>query len=182
MSARVSIRGFRWAALALSLLTCATPRVRAQGVGFVPVVAPFPSGVTFPGTPVVSDDRRYVRLTVAPQFNTLEGFNTISVPAAVSGGGGNGLGGLSGLGLGLGGGNRVAAGMNGIIEPGMGAGPDMNGPGFATPGAGAILAGLGGPVAPPRLSDGLPPVASAGPRLKSKGPRVVHKKAGAARR
>ncbi len=41
-------------------------------------------------TPVVSADRRYVRMTLSPTFTVLNNFFTISVPAAV---GGSGLGG-----------------------------------------------------------------------------------------
>ncbi len=41
-------------------------------------------------TPVVSADRRYVRMTLSPFFTAIESFYTISVPAAV---GGSGLGG-----------------------------------------------------------------------------------------
>ena len=43
-------------------------------------------------TPVVSADRRYVRMTLSPFFTAIEGFDTIQVPAAV---GGSGLGGGS---------------------------------------------------------------------------------------
>jgi hypothetical protein len=56
-------------------------------------------------TPVVSVDRRYVRLGVSPFFTGLQGFDTFSVPAAVGGGGLGGLGG--GLGF---------AGMDGPID------------------------------------------------------------------
>src|SRR5262249_5071106 len=41
-------------------------------------------------TPVVSADRRYVRMTLAPTFTALESFFSVQVPAAV---GGSGLGG-----------------------------------------------------------------------------------------
>lgn len=164
MSDGTSARGITTIALPLLwlllLLVLAAPATtRAQAVGFMPGVSSFPNGVTLPVTPVVSDDRRYVRLTLAPQFNALEGFDSYSVPAAVSGGGGaGGLGGLRGLGGG-GGGGRFAAGMNGVIEPGApsgllagfdGYGP--TGPTFASPGPAALLSGYAGPIAPPRLS------------------------------
>jgi type II secretory pathway component GspD/PulD (secretin) len=68
------------------------PIVGPGSVAFVPGVGLIPSGVTLTVTPVVSADRRYVRLTLAPFFNTLNNFTTIQVPAAV---GGSGLGGAS---------------------------------------------------------------------------------------
>ena len=40
----------------------------------------FPNGVTLTVTPVVSADRRYVRMTLTPFFNALNGFTTIHVP------------------------------------------------------------------------------------------------------
>ncbi len=67
-----------------------TPIVGPGSVAFVPTPAPLPNGVTLTVTPVVSADRRYVRLTISPLFNTIAGFTTINVPAAV---GGSGLGG-----------------------------------------------------------------------------------------
>ena len=67
-----------------------TPIVGPGSVAFVPTPAPLPNGVVLTVTPVVSADRRYVRLTISPVFNTIAGFTTIQVPAAV---GGSGLGG-----------------------------------------------------------------------------------------
>ena len=66
------------------------PIVGPGSVAFVPTPSPLPNGVTLNVTPVVSADRRYVRMTPEPVFNTIEGFTTIQVPAAV---GGSGLGG-----------------------------------------------------------------------------------------
>jgi type II secretory pathway component GspD/PulD (secretin) len=66
------------------------PIVGPGSVAFFPQVASFPNGVQLFVTPVVSADRRYVRMTLSPFFTALEGFNSISVPAAV---GGAGLGG-----------------------------------------------------------------------------------------
>ena len=59
--------------------------VRGQAVGFQPVVGSFPSGTTLTVTPAVTADRRYVRMSVNPFFNNLLGFDTYSVPAAVTG-------------------------------------------------------------------------------------------------
>ncbi len=69
-----------------------TPIIGPGSVGFLPQPTPFPNGVQLFVTPVVSADRRYVRMTLSPIFTALEGFTTISVPAAV---GGSGLGGGS---------------------------------------------------------------------------------------
>lgn len=69
-----------------------TPIVGPGSVAFFPQVQSFPNGVQLNVTPVVSADRRYVRMTLSPTFTVLESFNTIQVPAAV---GGSGLGGGS---------------------------------------------------------------------------------------
>jgi type II secretory pathway component GspD/PulD (secretin) len=66
------------------------PIVGPGSVAFLPVPQSFPNGVTLNVTPVVSADRRYVRMTLSPFFTAIESFNQISVPAAV---GGSGLGG-----------------------------------------------------------------------------------------
>jgi type II secretory pathway component GspD/PulD (secretin)/uncharacterized protein YigA (DUF484 family) len=66
------------------------PIVGPGSVAFVPTPSPLPNGVMLNVTPVVSADRRYVRMSLSPTFNTIEGFTTIQVPAAV---GGSGLGG-----------------------------------------------------------------------------------------
>ena len=77
----------RTVAASLGLLAAMASDAWAQGVAFVPTVSSFPNGVTLQATPVVSADRRYVRLGMNPVFSALEGFNTYSVPAAVTGGG-----------------------------------------------------------------------------------------------
>jgi type II secretory pathway component GspD/PulD (secretin) len=66
------------------------PIVGPGSVAFFPQVAPFPNGITLNVTPVVSADRRYVRMTLSPFFTALQSFTQIQVPAAV---GGSGLGG-----------------------------------------------------------------------------------------
>jgi hypothetical protein len=109
------------------------PALLAQGVAFQPVVGALPVGPSLGVTPVVSADRRYVRLSLNAQFIDNAAFNTFMVPGAVSGGpsgpgalGGVGLGGIGGLGGGGGGGGRVGgqflAGMNGVIDPSVGFG------------------------------------------------------------
>jgi hypothetical protein len=103
-------------------------------VAFTPNIGIAPTGETMTVTPVVSPDRRYVRLTVNPFFNAVNGFSSFTTPlGAVGGAGGNavgggGLGGALGGAGGLGGGGLRAvgfgavggnfdAGMNGVIGP-----------------------------------------------------------------
>ncbi len=109
----------------------AAPSARAQAVGFQPVPAPLPSGVMLNVTPAVSADRRYVRLSIGASFQTIEGFTTYSVPAAVSGGGAGmngplgaipGLGGIAGAGGGAG-----AARPAGLLAPAPASPPPPNG-------------------------------------------------------
>lgn len=64
-----------------------TPVVGAGAVAFQPSIGSFADGVQLLVTPVVSADRRYVRMTMAPIFQTLQGFDTFTIPAAVGGGG-----------------------------------------------------------------------------------------------
>jgi type II secretory pathway component GspD/PulD (secretin) len=74
----------------INFVSSLLPIVGPGSVAFFPSVQSFPNGVTLMVTPVVSADRRYVRMTLSPFFTAIEGFDTISVPAAV---GGSGLGG-----------------------------------------------------------------------------------------
>ena len=67
-----------------------TPVVGAGAVAFTPQVGTLPDGVQLQVTPVVSADRRYVRLSLAPQFNTVDALTTLTFPAAAVGGGGFG--------------------------------------------------------------------------------------------
>ncbi len=64
-----------------------TPIVGPGAVAFQPVVQSFPNGVQLFVTPVVSADRRYVRMSLAPQFTALERFNTYQAGGAVVAGG-----------------------------------------------------------------------------------------------
>ena len=89
------------------------PHARGQAVAFEPVPGQALTGSTLGVTPVVSADRRYVRLSVNPSFNVLNGFTTFAIPAAVSGG------------------PSVNAGMNGVIGPvGVDDGSGINPYGF----------------------------------------------------
>ncbi len=69
-----------------------TPIVGPGSVAFFPQPAPLPDGVQLSVTPVVSADRRYVRLSLAPFFQTINGLQSFPVPAAVGGGGLGGQG------------------------------------------------------------------------------------------
>lgn len=132
-----------------ALLLASGSPARGQAVGFFPTPAVIPDGVSMGVTPVATVDRRYVRLSVQPQFVGFIGFDTFPVPGAVSGGGGVGLGGgLGGLGGGLGGGGggrlggglaNVPVGFAGQFDAGMGGvqGPADPYAGFAYPGAGS---------------------------------------------
>lgn len=112
--------------VALGLAALLAPSARAQAVAFQPVIGSFPDGVMLSATPVVSADRRYVRLTVNPQFTALTGFDTFTVPAAVSGGPGGALpAGLAGINGPMGGAAAPArpAAMAGPVAVGGGSSP-----------------------------------------------------------
>jgi hypothetical protein len=113
--------GIRLALLAIATVLLLAPSLPAQAVAFQPIPGALPVGPTLSVTPVVSADRRYVRLTLNPQFIDNAAFTTLSVPAAVGGGpGGPGALGRVGLGMGVGGGGgQFLAGMNGVIDPTM---------------------------------------------------------------
>lgn len=105
----------------LAVVAPARPALAQSSVAFAPTIGTIPDGVTLSVTPVVSADRRYVRLTnLNPTFIAFDRFDTFTVPAAVSGGGlGLGGGGLGGLGGGLGGGggfNSVGLGGTGALS------------------------------------------------------------------
>lgn len=105
-------------------------------VAYQPFVAPYFNGVTLDVTPVVSADRRYVRMTATPFFNTVNGFTTYSAPlAAVSGGGvvgggggGGGAGGFAGMNGTVGGMNGAVGGMNSAVGGGRAMGYPMGRP------------------------------------------------------
>jgi hypothetical protein len=77
---------------------------RAQ-IAYTPIVSSILNGSALTAQPIVSADRRYVRLTLTPYFNTVNGFTTYSAPiGAVGGGFGGGFGGFGGVAGGFGGG------------------------------------------------------------------------------
>jgi len=114
-------------AAALGLITLGVqgllPHARGQAIAYEPVIGLAPTGSTLSVTPVVSADRRYVRLSVNPSFNVVNGFSTFGIPGAVSGG------------------PSVNAGMNGVIGPvGVDDGSGINPYGFVG-NVGAMRAG-----------------------------------------
>jgi hypothetical protein len=142
-------------ALGLFALIGGLPTAANAQIAYVPEVGLLPTGVTMTVTPVVSADRRYVRLSVNAFFNDLNNIQTISFPGGAVGGGNFGGGAVAG----------VNAGMNGVIgdeyyESGVQVGNGMNanagggrpemmraGPHPADQGLGGgdpILAGAGG--------------------------------------
>ena len=119
-------------------VTSLQPIVGNFAVGFQPVITSLQEGVTLTVLPVVSADRRYVRVTVSPQFQNVTDVFTFAFLS-----GGTGAGGIGGGG-GLGGGQ---VGQQGNIAGNIGgnaAGGNIGG-GVGGLGAGGIggLAGGG---------------------------------------
>ncbi len=104
-------------------------------IAYEPVVNWYLNGAALTATPVVSADRRYVRMTLNPYFNTVNGFTTYSAQLGAVSGGGVGGGGIGGGGGGAGG---------GIGGGGGGAGGGFGGGGA---GGGAFVGGMNGVVA-----------------------------------
>jgi hypothetical protein len=106
----------------LLVLALAPGRAKGQAVAFDPTIGSIPDGVSLNVTPVVTADRRYVRLSLGVQFQTIDGFSNFPIPGAVGGGGGGrgGLGGAGGGGLGgLGGGGLGGAAGGGLAGGGL---------------------------------------------------------------
>ena len=97
-----------------------TPTVGFFSVGFQPQIAVIPDGVFMFVQAVISADRRYVRLTVIPNFTAItdvQSFSFVSgAGSATTQGntGGGGGGGLTGFGGGFGGGQGAGFGAGGI--------------------------------------------------------------------
>jgi hypothetical protein len=152
------------------LALSSTQPAQAQAIALSPVVSSFPNGVQLNATPVVSADRRYVRMSLNPQFTALERFNTYTIPIAAAaggsgrggfggfGGGGGGFGGFGGFGGGGAGGGGGRVGALDIVNPGLGGpSPQMIAfHGMASPDASAVLGGEGDVASRPSLSAGLP--------------------------
>ena len=109
------------------------PNIAPGAVGFSPLVQPFPDGIFLFVNGVVSADRRYVRLSMSPQFMNIidvQTFTNVNAGGAGIGGGGGfggggggfggggggaggGFGGLGGIGGGFGGGGAGGGGFGG---------------------------------------------------------------------
>jgi hypothetical protein len=156
--------GFRCRLITAAALVLLAPEIMAQGVAFQPVVGAIPNGPSLSVTPVVSFDRRYVRLGINPQFLAVQGFNTYLVPAAVSSGP-SGPGAVGG---------QFLAGMNGVIAPGMDTGNAglLSNPGFNGNLPGSDLDAMAARPqldypAPPRAAAAKTPKRGRGTRAKS---------------
>jgi general secretion pathway protein D len=127
--------------VARPFVTSVIPVVSAFAVGFQPVIQNIQDGIFMTVQAVVSADRRYVRLSVAPFFNNVTDIFTFSFVSGAQptiggqgGGGGLGGGGLGGGGLGGGGGGGF----------GGGGGGGFGGGGFGGGGFGGGGGGIGG--------------------------------------
>lgn len=84
-----------WLALILTIELNIRTQANGQAVGFAPRIGVVPDGVALNVAPVASADRRYVRMGAYPTIVNFGGFEVVTVPAAVGGGGfGGGLGGV----------------------------------------------------------------------------------------
>ncbi len=122
-------------------VTSLTPTVGIFSVGFTPTITVLNEGVQMQVQAVISADRRYVRLTVIPQFSNITDVFTFSFQ---QGGGGGGAGGGGAGGGGIGGG-----GIGGLGGGGLGGIGGLGGGGLAGLGGGLAgfpggLGGLGG--------------------------------------
>ncbi len=157
-------------ALGLFALVAGVPSpARAQAIAYIPEVGFIPTGQTMTVTPVVSADRRYVRLTIDAFFNALNGIQSFSFPGAgVSGGGFGGFGGGGfggggfgggGFGGGVGGGGGFGGGGFGgaMGGGGVGGGGGLAGAGLGTGGlrgalgGGGVAGGFGGNLSLPNV-------------------------------
>jgi len=128
-------------ALALVVAPGAWFQSVARGqIAFTPNVSAILNGAALTAAPVVSPDRRYVRMTLSPYFNTVNGFTTYTAQVGAVGGAGFGGGGaVGGGGAAVGGAGGGFAGMGGV-----GGGPGMGGrmaPMTGYGGTGTYLAG-----------------------------------------
>ena len=127
--------GSSLAASALMVVSLVAPgRAEAQAIGFQPGIGTIPDGVGLNVTPVVTADRRYVRLSLGANFSTINGLMNFPVAGGVSGTGGGGglgaggLGGVLGGAAGGGGGGRGGAGGGGGGFRNVMGGPGLDDP------------------------------------------------------
>ncbi len=84
-------------------------------VGFQPIIQVLPEGTTMIATAVISPDRRYVRITAAPNFSGIGNVTSFTFAGAAGPAGGGGLGGGGGGGgFGGGGGGGFGGGGGGF--------------------------------------------------------------------
>jgi general secretion pathway protein D len=130
--------------VARPFVTSVIPVVSAFAVGFQPVIQNIQDGIFMTVQAVVSADRRYVRLSVAPFFNNVTDVFTFSFVSGAQPtiGGQGGGGGLGGGGGGLGGGGLGGGGGGGGFGGGGGGG-GFGGGGLGGGGGGNIGGGGG---------------------------------------
>lgn len=127
------------------------PSVGTGAVGFTPVIGVIPDGIQLQVSAVISADRRYVRLSLAPNFTNLIELFTFTFAGggagggAIGGGAGGGIGGggIGGAGGGIGGGGIGGGGGGGALGFG-GIGGGFGGGGGGIGGAGGAGGGIGG--------------------------------------
>ena len=142
-------------------VTSLVPTVGFAAVGYTPIITNVPEGITLTATPVVSADRRFVRLTLIPIFRSItDVFSFTAVGGSGAGGqqggglhggqgGFGGGGGQGGGGFGGGGGGQGGGGQFGI-GGGLGSMQLMQtlftqgGGGFGGGGGGGFGGGQGG--------------------------------------
>jgi hypothetical protein len=171
--------GGKWRVVAALALVVAPgawfPSVARGQIAFTPNVSAILNGAALQAAPVVSPDRRYVRMTLSPYFNTVNGFTTYEAQVGAVGGAGFGAGGGGGGGGGF-------AGMGGVIGgPGTG-GPIVPMTGYGgtgtylagdfPPQAARLGAGSGGPFDPFHQS-GVIPMGAAGANPWPMGPGLA---------
>jgi type II secretory pathway component GspD/PulD (secretin) len=112
-----------------------TPVASAFNIGYQPQIQTFNDGTTLIVQAVVSADRRYVRLSVLPQFQNITDVFTFSYLSGGTGGAGGNRNGGGGGGIG-GGGGGVGGGGGGIGGGGIGGGGGTGGGGIGGGGNG----------------------------------------------
>ena len=108
-------------------VTGLVPTVGFAAVGYTPIISIIPEGITLTATPVVSADRRFVRLTLIPNFSSITdvfSYTATGTNAGAGGGQGGGgqQGGQGGFGGGQGGGGGGGQGGGGGGQFGIGGG------------------------------------------------------------
>ncbi|MFN9374461.1 MAG: hypothetical protein ACK6D3_21450, partial [Planctomycetaceae bacterium] len=120
------------------------PIVGFGSVGYQPIIQTLPDGISLTVLAVISADRRYVRLSLAPLFSVVdpgEPFSFLGGGGGAGGGQAGGQGGLGGGGGGFGGGGQGGGGFGGGFG---GIGGLGGGQGGGQGGLGGGQGGLGG--------------------------------------